>query len=960
MKKKELDFERIARQAREFREQEEKRIASEKEDEARRIAAEKEAERERIAQAHEETLLNAEHSSIGSSHSYESRAPKPSPGTVKRRTEWLRNLAKDAAEHRHLEEEFNSMLVARLKRHPNEAAKDAEAAVKAALTSSSPRDDFDRDIEKLRDQTAHIAKEVANAERRLRKGSEDLIEEFNQIEADLEMEIAEYQTPSSDANSSDLDIEGHEVNGVKPRDLMEEYSHSDAPDLTTVESMTMETIEENIDAPEGNLEPQGDSDIEKLETSPGQQIHSGGPEYGAEADPAHTTAKTVSVVSKSIIAEPSTMETTEENVDAPEEILEPQRDEDAREIQPLPKKKSYSNNLEFGAEADPTDITDGTFPIASKSTIAESTSIETLEENFDVPEANSELQDGMGVGIIQMLPKQQMHSDGLEYGAQADPRTQALLAEDDLVPTGKKYHADENLRIKDRNKKSIVLDGSIPVDRKIFRRNKSSSKNYEDEDGEFGSEFVHKEATFELPMELTENGLKLSSNTAEVNMITTIPPSRLDGRISGILEGRSTLGPHSNTASGSLALEYKSSKQSRLTLGMIRGCEPHHPLITIGGRLLRQGTSVGVIFYHNAQFLHQMLLEHSLWAISFRHSFPNSRWTLSSQLSRRKDLSLSLVNGNKLSGLIGWNLLKPKQFHARFDARPKLTEYRRAHLYCQWKASPGPGLWNVGLSLVQSLHSQIATVGLGCRLFSTKGLEWVISWSRGNSTISIPILLSKSMAPSTTIGQTFYFSLISFMMQEYIAETWGWIGNDSEDDEDCKVEDASIALRAQNLAKARQDAVIQKELMARQARRKTKEEKEKDGLIIIDAIYKVENGEEWSVTVPLQFWVTNSTLTLPARPKSELLGFYDVAAPLKNSRVSSIAGNQTSTTSSSSGRCFPTLSELWHDLLDRTPEDSQSKKSEISSPTLTVSYEFRGKPHVVTIKDRDELRLPQV
>eukprot|EP00536_Pseudo-nitzschia_multiseries_P017417 jgi/Psemu1/70202/estExt_Genemark1.C_15410003 len=881
MKVKE-DFERIARQAREFREQEEKRIAAEKEEEARLFAAEKKAERDRIAHAHEEALKNqqqwdAGHNNnnnnnnnnegssllpVSPSESKASQQFSPGTGTVKLRAQWLGNLAKDAASRRRLEEEFVSMLAARRKQHPDEAATDAEAAVKAALESSSSsslsfadsnqqllseEDDFEEAIQKLRDQTAHIAEEVESAEQRLLKGSVDLNEEFDEIDKELEAEEEKHRRVSSDDNPHQSNIEQTQVDNASPRLLMDEFDDSEK---------------------------------------------------------AHATKDKSPVSSDSPSAESSTTTTIQENT-----VAEPVR--------------------------------------------IQSESVSKKEES------------------IYVQPQQQMVLDDFEYGAEVDPRTQAMLDDDDFVPSGNKNTRNDggDANVKGRDKKSLVVEGSIPVDRKILKRIKDSSQNNSDDEDDFGTELVHKEATFELPMEVSENGLKLSPHTADLTMITTIPPSRLDGRLSGILEGRSSLGEQTSTVSGSASLEYKSSRHSRVTLGMIRGCEPHHPLITIGGRLIRHGTNIGVTFYHNAEFLHRMMLEHSLWSLSFRHCFPNSKWTLSSQLSRRKDLSLSLANGNKLSGLIGWNLLKPKQFHARIDARPKLTEYRRAHVYCQWMpssslspSSSGLAAWNFGISLVQSLHSQIATVGLGWRLFSTRGFEWVISWTRGNATIRIPILVSKSLATSATLGQTVYFSIISYMIQEYIAEAWGWIG--SSDDEENTAEDVSIAQNGLHLAKARRDASVQKELMARQARRRADLEKEKDGLVIQEGIYRIENGEEWDVTIPLQFWVSNSTLRLPARPKSELLGFYDIAASLKHSSAVSFEQRDPSEGGKShpSGRHFhfPPLGDIWRDLLDWAPRDSMRKKSDLCAPTLAVRYEFQGKSYEITVKDREELRLPHI
>lgn len=556
-------------------------------------------------------------------------------------------------------------------------------------------------------------------------------------------------------------------------------------------------------------------------------------------------------------------------------------------------------------------------------------------------------------------PEHKIEEDGLEYGVEADPRTQAMLAEDDVVRTGNTEDNFANMPLNsatDGNKKKLVLENLIPVDKKALKRGKGSSKSNADDDEDSSREVVYKEAMFELPVEVSKDGLIISPNTAELSMMTTIPSSRLGGKVSGYLEGRSSFGDVSNTASGSASLEYKTSRHSRLTLGMIRGCEPYHPLITIGGHLLRHGSTVGVTFYHNAKFLHQMALEHSLWSLSFRHSFRNSKWLFSSELSRRQELSLSLRNGSKLSGLIGWNLKKPEKFQARIDAHPKITEYRRAHVYCHWQALSGPGFWNFGVSLVQNLHSQIATVGLGWRLFSTRGLEWVLSWSRGNSTIRIPIVVSKGLAANSTIGHSLYVSVASYLIQEYIAEVWGW--NSEEGDGGNAERNRLLAIRAESLTKARKDADIQKELMSRQARRKVRDEKEQNGLVITKAIYQIEGVEECDVTIPLQFWVSRSTLVLTAGPKSQLLGFYDIAASLKNTRAMSEVNESDETRQS--GRKFPSWRDIAFDLLDWKPNDKSNKGADMPSPTLTVWYELKGESCEITVKDREELRLPAV
>eukprot|EP00531_Pseudo-nitzschia_arenysensis_P006598 CAMPEP_0116155408 /NCGR_PEP_ID=MMETSP0329-20121206/22294_1 /TAXON_ID=697910 /ORGANISM="Pseudo-nitzschia arenysensis, Strain B593" /LENGTH=816 /DNA_ID=CAMNT_0003652445 /DNA_START=64 /DNA_END=2514 /DNA_ORIENTATION=+ len=812
----ELDFQRIARQAREFREKEEQRIAAEKEEEARRIAAKKEVEREQIAQRQQKYMekeqeqrldqeTEQEDNALLPSASFDSKSSKPSPGTVKRRADWLRGLEADAAARRRLEDEFNALLEARRRANPHEAQAVSEAAVKEAMYASD-------DSRRSRSYSRH----------------------------------------------------SHSLHSV-----MEENEKPHVFELETVFSgeMVKESARESADETE---------DAKEQET------------IGQETIP-----------------------TQKNQVDIDDIDEEPGK---------IPNPQTAS-------------------PVVVEA--------QSIKDDIEKPTTKE-----------QQFEPTTIEPDDLQYGAEVDPRTQAMLAEDNLIPSGGDF-ANMSLtpNSTDRDKKKLVLENSIPVSKKSLK-SKGSSKNNVDDDDDLGSEVVHKEATFELPVELTEDGLVFSPNSADLNMMTTIPPSRIGGRVSGRLEGKSNFGNVSNTASGSASLEYKASRHSRFTLGMIRGCEAYHPLIMIGGRLLRHGSSIGVTFYHNAKFLHQMMLEHSLWSLSFQHSFRNSNWSLSSELSRRKDLSLALKNGTKLSGMIGWNLLKSNQFQARIDARPKITEYRRAHLYCHWQVLSGSGVWNFGVSLVQNLHSQIATFGLGWRVFSARGLEWVISWSRGNATIRIPIVVSKGLAPTSTIGHSLYVSIASYLIQEYIAEVWGWVGNGDQVDDESAETNRMLAIRAEFLTKARKDAGIQKELMSRQARRKVKDEKEKDGLIITKAVYQIENVEEWDVTIPLQFWVSGSKLVLTAGPKSQLLGFYDIAASVKNSRARSSANDESQPKTPS--RQFPSWRDICYDLLDWSPQDKSRKGSNIPSPTLSVWYEFKGQSYEITVKDREELRLPAV
>mmetsp|Transcript_17338 Transcript_17338/g.42126 ORF Transcript_17338/g.42126 Transcript_17338/m.42126 type:complete len:480 (+) Transcript_17338:1094-2533(+) len=472
-----------------------------------------------------------------------------------------------------------------------------------------------------------------------------------------------------------------------------------------------------------------------------------------------------------------------------------------------------------------------------------------------------------------------------------------------------------------------------------------------------------KSATFEMPVELSDEGFKLSPKVADLSMVTTILPSRLGGRLSGMLEGKSSFGSSvakttsGGIASGMFSLEYITSKFTRLTIGTIRGGEPYSPLITLGGRYVKKGSSFGITFYNQFTSLQRLTFESIKYSLSLRHSFPESKWFISSSLSQKQDVSM-VVSNSKLSARMGVNLWDPSRMMLlRVDVKPKLSEYRRAHCYCQWRT----GIWQFGVSLVQSLQSDIATVGLGWRLMSSRGLEWVISWTRGSSTVRIPILVSKSLV-GASFGHILYCTFISHIIQDGIAELWAWSSSDrTKPVESAERSADNAAVVSMSKKKERKDAELQVNLMKRQAMRKAKNEAERDGLVIQKAIYKVEGGDEWEVTIPIQFWVSHSSLTLPRGSKMSLLGFYDITATTKQKDKS----EQNQLLDSASSWWSARLRSVWNDLLDiPSSQRVRTKSMKLQGaktrrvPTLTVEYMFRGKVYKISIKDNEGLVLP--
>jgi hypothetical protein len=885
--KKELEFERIGLQARGFWEEEERLIAAEKETETRRIVAEKELERERIAQAY--------------------------------------SLEKQKQQEQELEQQ----------QWENEYNNDIQNTTSSIASPGMVA----RRAEWLKKR-----EEEANARRRRQEENNNSLTPRKKQPNTRTTAGNTTTTTSDDDDDDDDNIISHDHDHHNHNCDFEEGLEKPRDQTTRIDSI-VESAErkllqssEELDEDSQNIQ----DELEEVERS----LHKKSSDSSCESDIATSVQNNID----NNILHNNSQE--QENIIDEEEFVSPR----ALMDEVCSPDDAVEENIDaLSVSANPTPEMKETTTTTTTETTQQQLRIQSQskanEDKLEEKAVNNIIEPAI---IIQQPLIVQSHPSVQQYGAEIDPRTQAMVSEDDIVKPGNSDNHDVpsgsgfNKFDTARKKNNLALN-SFP-NQKSRRSRRSSNLNDDDED-ESKIEFGHKAATFEIPVEVTNDGLKLSPKVANLTMITTIPPSRVGGRISGVLEATSSLG-ESNTASGLAIIEYKSSKYSRLTLGMIRGFEPCYPLIAIGSQILGYGSSFGITYYQNANnIFHRFILDHSLWSLSFRHRFSDSKWCFSSQLSRRQDLSLTLTN-NKIYGLFGWNLFKPNKLHIRLDARPKLSEYRRAHLYCQWKS----GVWNFGISLVQSLHSQIATVGLGWRLFSTRGLEWVITWSRGNAVIRIPIVVFKGLAANATIGQAMYFSIVSYIIQQYIAEMWGWIVIGDDNDVSDEAEAPMAVVQAQNLTKARRDAAIQKELMARQARRKTKNEAERDGLIIKDAIYSIENGDEWNVTIPLQFWVSHSTLKLPARRKSELLGFYDIVTSMKNNRTLSVD-------SSSSMRRKSSWSDVWNDLFDWTPKDvllCRKAAAELPSPTLTVSYEFKNQSYQITVKDSEELRLPHL
>ena len=114
-----------------------------------------------------------------------------------------------------------------------------------------------------------------------------------------------------------------------------------------------------------------------------------------------------------------------------------------------------------------------------------------------------------------------------------------------------------------------------------------------------------------------------------------------------------------------------------------------------------------------------------------------------------------------------------------------------------------------------------------------------------------------------------------------------------------------------------------------------------------------------NVTVPLQFFVAHSTLTLPTGSKASLLGFYDVTAA---------AGQQPATVDAHSvsiiSAVYSSVKHMIKTRVGREQTNNAAAEPSLSSSTddkrcvLYVRYRYAGKTFEITFKDLEQVALP--
>ncbi len=240
--------------------------------------------------------------------------------------------------------------------------------------------------------------------------------------------------------------------------------------------------------------------------------------------------------------------------------------------------------------------------------------------------------------------------------------------------------------------------------------------------------------------------------------------------------------------------------------------------------------------------------------------------------------------------------------------------------------------------------SRFTKLSIGLRINLHTGILWIIKVKRGKMNFQLPLAVSMLVNPLTML-----FSISGPMLLDELicgALRLG-LGNEDAKKEEMR-EDEFLKVQE----KGKNDAKAQQQLMKRAAGKKRTAEAEKSGLVIMQAKYgygvasldQSEDEDGLDVTVPIQFFVQDSALRLPAGSKNSILGFYHIGAEgggrkARKNRFSLFA-------------------------LD-DDDDDEEMKSDLSHAIKThqelscyIRYSHQGYVFEVTFSDDDEIILP--
>lgn len=248
-------------------------------------------------------------------------------------------------------------------------------------------------------------------------------------------------------------------------------------------------------------------------------------------------------------------------------------------------------------------------------------------------------------------------------------------------------------------------------------------------------------------------------------------------------------------------------------------------------------------------------------------------------------------------------------------------------------------------------------------------LQWITQYSRlgGGLVIRIPITLQCLAADATTntttttllyIIQTAYVTLLTTILHDILVDYFYTSADTKQLGEDKSVPFDNHKRKEKTKEEAtRQIILLTKSSIAN----RKMEESKSSGLVIVEAFYYYTAQERHDVTIPLQFWVSESVLKLPSGSKASMLGFYDIASCSKSSHEVNVKEEETIAPSSLFARCIQTCKSIVVRFKGENVSQQQTQENNVSAKTsvkLFVRYKHGGIEDKITINDDEELYIP--
>lgn len=295
------------------------------------------------------------------------------------------------------------------------------------------------------------------------------------------------------------------------------------------------------------------------------------------------------------------------------------------------------------------------------------------------------------------------------------------------------------------------------------------------------------------------------------------------------------------------------------------------------------------------------------------------------------------------------------------------------------------------------------TLGFGLEHDSALGLwTWVWEFNYLNSSFRVPIPvihLGMIADPHRYYSQRFYYGLYCILLQTLLADLF------QDDDHQTKKHQSDFfdsMSKKSNVGTTafptNQPSIVPESILnmiSKVAEKKRKLEKacEDKGLIILKATYWVERRQDENdvnddimfssaisnsriissdVTDQVQFWVSNGKLSLPALPKSSLLGFPRLMVGDKGQWRQEQHQQQKTTTKITSVLDYLMVCQQWlfqkrqsiqkngfiASFLSSSATSTTTATMTTNEPQLTVRYTNQGSIYEITVSENETLELP--